>query len=389
MLYDNALLLRVYVHWHRQSGSALASRVAHETATFLIRELSTVEGGFASALDADSDGEEGTFYVWSADELKAVLGEEDGRWACEIFSVSPGGNFEHGTSTLRLDKEPADQQRLDRVKQQLLAARDKRTRPARDDKVVASWNGLVAAALAEAALVLDEPAYLDAAVGAGQLLLDVHLTDEGRLRRVSRDGVVGTPDGVLEDYACVADGFLALFAATGEPRWFEGASTLVSKILDLFPDGQGGFYDTAVDAETLIKRPQDPADNASPSGQAMTLTVFTTMAGLTGDETYVGAASALVGRLSGLAERGPRFAGQTLAAVEARADGPRQVAVVGPRDDPATHALLRAAHRLSHVGDGAAASSPSGTVTLPWCRCSSIAGWSRGGRTPARGIPVP
>jgi len=358
MLYDNALLLRVYVHWHRQGGSELAGRAARETADFLLRELLTAEGGLASALDADSDGEEGTFYVWSPAELQSVLGETEGRWACEVFGVSPAGNFEQGTSTLRLDRDPTDPERFESVKRQLVAVRDKRTKPARDDKVVASWNGLAVAALAEAAVVLDEPDYLAAAATAGKLLLDLHLGGDGRLRRVSRDGVAGSPDGVLEDYACVADGFLALFAATGEARWFQAALTLVGQVLDRFPDGRGGFYDTAADAETLLKRPQDPADNASPSGQAMLLTVLTTMAGLTGEERYAEAAAALVGQLSGLAERAARFAGQTLAAVEAIADGPRQVAVVGPPHDDDTGAMVRAAHRLSHpglvlaVGDG-------------------------------------
>jgi uncharacterized protein YyaL (SSP411 family) len=364
MLYDNALLLRVYVHWHRQCGSALGRRAARETADFLLRELSTAEGGFASALDADSDGEEGTFYVWSPAELQAVLGEKDGRWACEVFGVSPAGNFERGTSTLRLDRDLTDPERFDLVKQQLLTAREQRTRPARDDKVVASWNGLAVAALAEAGVVFDEPGYLEAATAAGQLLLDLHLDADGHLRRVSRDGELGTPDGVLEDYTCVADGFLALFAATGEARWFTAALTLVDQALDRFPDGQGGYYDTAADAEALLKRPQDPADNASPSGQAMLLTVLTTMAGLTGEARYAEAASALVGQLSGLAERAARFAGQTLAAVEALADGPRQLAVVGPPDDDGTGAMVRAAHRLSHpglvlaVGDGETAVVP-------------------------------
>ncbi len=253
---------------------------------------------------------------------------------------------------------PSTEARFDALRQQLLLTRDKRTRPARDDKVVASWNGLAVAALAEAARVLGEPRFLAAAVAAGELLADVHLDADGHVRRVSRDGAAGSPDGVLEDYACVADGFLALFAATGEARWVNLAMQLVGQILTRFPDGDGGFYDTASDAETLLKRPQDPADNAYPSGQGMTLTVLTTVAGLTGDASYSEAAETLATRLSGLAERAARFAGQTLSAVEALADGPRQVAVVGPSDEAATTALVEAAHRLSHpglviaVGDG-------------------------------------
>ncbi|MEJ7691295.1 MAG: thioredoxin domain-containing protein [Nocardioidaceae bacterium] len=393
MLYDNALLLRTYVHWWRQSGSELAARVVRETADFLGRELATGEGGFASALDADSEGEEGVFYVWTPAQLTDVLGQDDGGFAITTFGVRPQGNFERGTSTLRLDADPADVERFRSVRARLAKERESRVRPARDDKVVAAWNGLAIAALAEAGVVLDEPRFLSSAVAAAQLLADVHLDDGDRLRRVSRDGVVGSPAGVLEDYACVADGFLALFAATGEAAWVDRATALVEQILTRFSDGDGGYFDTADDAETLLKRPQDPADNASPSGQGMTLTVLTTMAGLTGSSRYADAAAQLADRLSGLAERAPRFAGQSLAALEALADGPRQVAVVGPEGD-ARAELVRAAHRLPHpgqviaVGDGtrggrAAAGAPeprrrsSGGVPLPALRVRA-AGHLRG-----------
>ncbi len=350
MLYDNALLLRVYLHWWRQTATPLAERVARETADFMLRELGTAEGGLASALDADSEGEEGTFYVWTPDQLVAALGDDDGAYAVSTFGVSRQGNFEHGTSTLRLDADPPDWSRHRDVVDRLMRERDNRVRPARDDKVVASWNGLAIAALAEAGVLLDEPRYLDAARAAGQLLVDVHLDDAGALRRVSRDGLVGRPAGVLDDYACVADGFLALFAATGEARWYEHARHLTGQIQERFSDGAGGFFDTAADAEVLLKRPQDSSDNAYPSGQAMTATVLTSMFGLTGDEGYRGVAETLLGRLSGVGARAPRFAGQTLATMEALLDGPRQVAVVGAADDPRRHALVRAAFALPHPG---------------------------------------
>ena len=362
MLYDNALLLGVYVHWWAQTGSELARRVVLETADFMCQELATPQGGFASALDADSEGEEGVFYVWSPAGLVEALGEDDGRFAAETFGVSTDGNFERGTSTLRLDTDPTgpDADRYRDVRDRLAAARAQRVRPARDDKVVAAWNGLAVAALAEAGVVLDAAHLVAAARTAARLLVDVHLTGDGRLRRVSRDGVAGEPAGVLEDYACVAHGFLTLFGATGEAEWFTRAHDLVEQVLTHFADGSGGYFDTADDAEALLKRPQDPADNASPSGQSMVLTVLTTLTGLTGDARYETAAAALAGRLSGLAERAPRFAGQTLAALEARADGPRQVAVVGP-EGAERAALVAAAHRLRHpgqviaVGDGAQA----------------------------------
>src|SRR5690349_4595138 len=220
MLCDNAQLLGVYARWWRQSGDPLAERVARQTADFLLAELRTDQGGFASALDADSEGVEGRFYVWTPAQLDEVLGEEDGAWAARLLEVTEAGTFEHGASTLQLLADPDDPERWESVRTRLLAARAARTRPARDDKVVAAWNGLAIAALARAAGVLDEPRFLDAALGAGRLLRDLHVVD-GRLRRVSRDGSAGQHAGVLEDYGCVADGFGALAEATGDGIWLD------------------------------------------------------------------------------------------------------------------------------------------------------------------------
>ena len=178
--------------------------------------------GFASALDADSEGVEGKFYVWTQAELVDVLGPDDGAWAAETFHVTERGTFEHGTSTLQLLRDPDDVTRWADVRARLLAARESRTRPARDDKVVAAWNGLAITGLVDTGLRLSEPAYVDAAVAAGRLLLDLHLVD-GRLRRVSRDGVVGAHAGVLEDYGAVASGFLSLVEATGDAAWLRAA----------------------------------------------------------------------------------------------------------------------------------------------------------------------
>ncbi|MEZ5092025.1 thioredoxin domain-containing protein [Nocardioides sp.] len=202
MLYDNAQLVGLYA----RRGGPLGERIAAETADFMIRELGTAEGGLASALDADSEGVEGKFYVWTRDQLAEVLGPDDGGWAAELFHVTEHGTFEHGSSVLQLLHDPDDVDRWRRVRAALLAARADRVRPARDDKVVAAWNGLAITGLVDAGLRLDRPAYVDAAVAAGRLLVDLHLVD-GRLRRASRDGVVGAHAGVLEDYGAVAGGF--------------------------------------------------------------------------------------------------------------------------------------------------------------------------------------
>ena len=175
MLYDNALLARVYAHWWRRTGSPLARRVAAETCDWMIAELRTPEGGFAAALDADSDGEEGKFYAWTPAQLSEALGTADGPYAAEVFGVTDAGTFEHGTSVLQLRRDPPDAERFARIRAALRAAREQRVRPARDDKVVAAWNGLAIAALAETGLLLERPDLVAAAVGAADLIAGVHL----------------------------------------------------------------------------------------------------------------------------------------------------------------------------------------------------------------------
>ncbi|HEX6472470.1 MAG TPA: thioredoxin domain-containing protein, partial [Streptosporangiaceae bacterium] len=209
MLYDNALLARVYAHWWRATGDPLGRRIALETCDWMLRDLRTAEGGFASALDADSEGEEGRYYVWTPAELREVLGEQDAAAAAAMFAVTDAGTFEHGASVLQLPAAPDDAETYRRVRGALLAARERRVPPGRDDKVVAAWNGLAIASLAEAGVLLGEGLYLGAALDAGRLLRDRHL-DGRSLRRISRDGRVGRHAGVLEDYALVAHGFLAL-----------------------------------------------------------------------------------------------------------------------------------------------------------------------------------
>jgi uncharacterized protein YyaL (SSP411 family) len=341
MLYDNALLLRVYTHWWTLTGEPLARRVALGTADWLLREMRTPEGGFASALDADSEGEEGKFYVWTPEQLREALGPDDGDWAVRVFDVT--GTFEHGTSVLQLHRDPGDPERLARVRERLLAARERRVRPGRDDKVVAGWNGLAIAALAEAGMVFDRPGLVEAASAAAGLLREVH-TDGDRLLRTSRDGRAGRNAGVLEDYANVAEGLIALYGATGEPRWFTWAGRLLDTVLDRFGDGSGGFYDTADDAERLFQRPQDPTDNATPSGQYAAAGALLSYAALTGSSRHREAAHAALGTVSVLAGRHARFAGWGLAVARAALDGPVEVAVVGAPDDPRTRALHREAY---------------------------------------------
>ncbi|AEG45628.1 thioredoxin domain-containing protein [Isoptericola variabilis] len=347
MLYDNAQLLRVYLHWYRATGSPLAERVVRETAEFLRADLRTPEGGFASALDADTDGVEGLTYVWTAEQLADVLGPADGARAAEVLSVTLEGTFEHGTSTLQLREDP-DPEWWTGVRARLAEARAGRPQPARDDKVVTAWNGLAIAALAEAGELLGVPGYVDDARDCADLLLRLHVVD-GRLRRASRGGVVGTAPGVAADHGDLAEGLLALHQATGETRWLDAAGELLEVALERFGDGAGGFYDVADDAERLVSRPKDPTDGPEPSGQSSLAGALATYAALTGSSRHREAAEAAVAAAGTLAKQVPRFAGWTLAVAEALAAGPLQVAVVGP-DDGARLALERAARASSSPG---------------------------------------
>ncbi|URN15239.1 MULTISPECIES: thioredoxin domain-containing protein [Streptomyces] len=350
MLYDNALLCRVYTHLWRATGSDLARRVALETADFMVRELRTPEGGFASALDADSDDGtgrhvEGAYYVWTPAQLREVLGEEDAAYAARFHGVTEEGTFEEGASVLRLpvDAGVAGAERLAGIRRRLLAARDERARPGRDDKIVAAWNGLAVAALAETGACFDRPDLVERATEAADLLVRVHLDEGGRLARTSKDGRAGANAGVLEDYGDVAEGFLALAAVTGEGVWLEFAGLLLDGVLDRFRGEDGELYDTAHDAEQLIRRPQDPTDNAAPSGWTAAAGALLSYAAHTGSEAHRSAAERALGVVRALGPRAPRFVGWGLAVTEALLDGPREVAVVGPAGDADTDALRRAA----------------------------------------------
>jgi uncharacterized protein YyaL (SSP411 family) len=329
MLYDNAQLIGLYARW----GHPLGDRVARETADFMLAELGTAEGAFASALDADSldaDGHshEGAFYAWTRAELDEVLGD-DGAWAADLLSVTAAGTFEKGASTLQLRTDPDDAGRWADARSRLLEARARRTRPARDDKVVTAWNGLAISGLVDVGLRLGDPSYVDAAVRTASYLWEVHRVD-GRLRRVSRDGVVGAHAGVLEDYGCLATAYVDLAGATADSTWLDRARELVDLAVTHFSAGDGGFHDTADDAESLVSRPRDPADNASPSGHSSLTHALIGYAALTGSGEHRDLAERALASVVEIARRAPRFAGWSLAAAEAALAGPVEVAVVGP-----------------------------------------------------------
>ncbi|MEF2528011.1 MULTISPECIES: thioredoxin domain-containing protein [Streptomyces] len=371
MLYDNALLCRVYAHLWRATGSDLARRVALETADFIVRELRTPEGGFASALDADSEDPEtgkpaeGAYYAWTPAQLEEVLGAEDAALAAACFGVTQEGTFEHGASVLRLpqDGPVVDAGRIAGIRQRLLAARAARPAPGRDDKVVAAWNGLAVAALAECGAYFARPDLIERATEAADLLVRVHFRAEDgrvpRLARTSKDGQVGANAGVLEDYGDVAEGFLALAAVTGEGVWLEFAGFLLDLVLDRFTAEDGSLFDTAHDAERLIRRPQDPTDTAAPSGWTAAAGALLSYAAHTGSEAHRTAAERALGVVRALGPRAPRFIGHGLAVAEALLDGPREVAVVGRADDPARAELHRTALLATAPGAVVAVGEPA------------------------------
>ncbi|ORM37704.1 thioredoxin domain-containing protein [Williamsia sp. 1135] len=341
MLYDNAQLLRGYAHLARITSNPLMRRVTEETVGFLERDLAVV-GGFASALDADTDGHEGLTYVWTPGELTEVLGEDDGHWAAELFAVTPTGTFEAGASTLQLRADPIDLARYESVRNRLWAARAQRPQPARDGKVVTGWNAMAITALAEASAGLGRPEWVDLAAWCGREILARHVVD-GRLRRSSLDGVVGEPLAALDDHGALVTALLTLAQVTGEPPWLDAALDLLDNTIDLFADPQapGSWYDSGSDAESLLARPRDPIDGATPAGTSLIAEALLTAAPLAPVEgtgrsagDYAALADVTLARGAVLLDKLPRSAGHWLAVISARLAGPLQVAVSQPGREP-------------------------------------------------------
>lgn len=354
MLSDNALLLRVYAHLSRLNSHALITRVAEETAQFLLSNMRTAEGGFVAALAANSGGVEGGAYIWDPAGLQAVLGDADAEWAASLLDITETGTFADTVSVPRLPTDPDDPSRWTRVRETLLSSRAQRPQPERDDKVITAWNGLAIAALAEAGAALGRPTWIAAAARTAAMLLDVHLVD-GRLRRSSFAGVAGRAAGALEDYGCLADGLLALHQATGSVRWLEAARTVLDLALDRFgmTDEPGGYFDAADDVPGLLHRPRELTDGATPCGSSALTGALLTVSLLVARESaerYRRAADAALALAAARARSQPQFFGHWLSVAEADAAGPVQIAVAGTRDDPRFARLLQVARRASPGG---------------------------------------
>ena len=260
MLYDNALLARAYLHGWQVTGEPLFRRVCEETLDWALREMRGPEGGFMSALDADSEGVEGKFYVWSLEELRAVAGDEAAEW----FGASEAGNFEGSNILVRGAGEPAE---LDEWRRKLYEVRSQRVWPGLDDKRLAAWNGLMISALAEAGAVLERPDFVAAAAECAAFVLD-EMRVGGVLRRTWKDGRARL-NAYLEDHAFLLEGLLALYEASFDPRWFAAAGEMADELIERFSDPDaGGFFETSSDHEQLVARRKDLEDHPIPSGNA-------------------------------------------------------------------------------------------------------------------------
>ncbi|MBM3942676.1 MAG: thioredoxin domain-containing protein [SAR202 cluster bacterium] len=386
MLYDNALLARLYLHAFQVTGRSLYRRIVEEILDYVLREMTGPEGGFYSAQDADSEGEEGKFFLWTPQEIRDVLGEQEGDLVAGFFGVTEAGNFE-GRNILNVPQsrqnfalengltEAALEEVVRQGKEKLRQAREARVHPLLDDKVLTSWNGLMLRSFAEAATVLHRADYLAAARRNAQFLLDNLRSPssssgqpQGRLLRTWRQGQAKLL-GYLEDYACLADGLLALYEATFEHSWLAEAVTLSDQMLELFWDeGVGGFYDTGADHEALVIRPRDIFDNAQPCGGSVATEVLLRLALLTGNQDYALKATAPLRALHDLMARAPAGTGHWLAALDFYVATPKEVAVIGPRESPATQALLETVFgpfRPNKVVAGAASAQAAAATGLP------------------------
>jgi uncharacterized protein YyaL (SSP411 family) len=355
MLYDNALLARAYLHAYLATGNDAYRRVVDEVLEYALREMRTPEGAFASAQDADSEGEEGVFYVWTPEEIDAALGPEDGPLVRLYYGVTEGGNFE-GRSILHVTRTLADAAKeagvtaermadaVARGRTVLYEARAKRVWPGRDDKVLTAWNAMMIHTLAEAARVTERGEWRDAAVAAADFLL-TKLRPEGRLLRTYKDGRAKI-GAFLEDHALLADALLALYEATFDARWVAEARALADEMLARFWDeGQGQLYDTASDAEPLVVRPRDVFDNATPSGNSVAVGVLLRLARLVGEERYARPAVRVLEAMAATAERVPVGFGHLLGALDLHLSAPREVAVAGVPGERRTDALLQVLSR--------------------------------------------
>jgi uncharacterized protein YyaL (SSP411 family) len=370
MLYDNAQLARVYLHAWQLTGNPFYRRVAEETLDYVCLEMRHADGGFFSSLDADSEGVEGKFYVWSADEVRDILGD-DAPLFMPMYDVTDAGNWE-GDNILRLSIRASEivarsgidekefHSRIAAARLKLYEVRAKRIWPGLDDKVLTAWNGLMLAAFAEAAQALDRADYREVATSNAEFLYATMRAGDGRLLRTWKAGSQAKYNGYLEDYAFLAEGLLALYQTTFDERWFQWARELADAMLAHFADAEnGGFYDTRDDHERLIHRPKDLQDNAIPSGNSMAAHVLLKLGLLSGESTYWDTAERAIGSVGALMAQYPSGFGEWLNGASLILGEPLEVALVGDEEQIAPLlSIVRTGYRpLQVVAAGAGGDS--------------------------------
>ncbi|HLF26620.1 MAG TPA: thioredoxin domain-containing protein [Anaerolineae bacterium] len=350
MLYDNSQLARAYLHAWQATGTDLYRRIAVETLDYVLREMTHPAGGFYSTQDADSEGEEGKFFVWAPDEIWELLGDEAVLFD-DVYDVTQRGNFEN-RNILHVARDPEEvaqahglaaeqlQTILAESRRKLFEARAKRVKPGRDEKVLTAWNGLMLAAFAEAARALKRHDYRQAAARNAAFILDELRAPDGRLLRSWKAGRGAKLNGYLEDYSHLIEGLLELYQTTFEPRWFIAARELADMLIAHFAAPDGTFFDTSDDHEALVVRPRDVQDNATPSGNAMAATVLLKLGAYTGEARYTQIAEKALRGLQPAFEQYPTAFGQWLVAYEFAGGRPKEIAVVGEPEAADTRALL-------------------------------------------------
>jgi uncharacterized protein YyaL (SSP411 family) len=373
MLYDNALLTQAYLEAYQATGSPFYRRVVEETLDYVLREMTSPAGAFYSTQDADSEGVEGKFYVWTQAEVEQVLGQEAAKLFCAVYDVTPHGNWEghsilfrsrsdeQEAKLLKLDVQALQSQLAD-ARRKLLAVRDQRIWPGRDEKILTSWNGLMIAAFAEAAAVLEQPRYAEAASRAAEFLLTKMRAPNGRLLRTASVGGVAKLNAYLEDYAYLGNALVSLYEATFETRWLEASLQLSEVMLEQFWDqAEGGFYFTSQDHEALIARVKDVQDHSTPSGNSMAVTMLLRLARLTGRAPLQEKAEQTLRFAKVLMEKSSMAAGQMLVALDFLLGPTQEFAVVGEPAHDETRRVLRALRGTFRPNRVIALKSPAGT----------------------------
>jgi uncharacterized protein YyaL (SSP411 family) len=341
MLYDNAQLSQVYLHAYLITEKPLFRRIAEETIDYVLREMTSAEGGFYNTQDADSESEEGKYYTWTIDEIKEVLDEKPANILGEYYGVTTSGNFE-GRNILHIarDSYSEEPENIKRAKVLLLIEREKRTQPGRDEKILASWNGLMLASLAEAALIVNREEYLNAAIANGQFLLESLISD-GYLRHTYKDGKASI-EGYLEDYASVIEGLLNLHQATFKSKWLNEAIRLADVMVDEFWDESAVlFFDTGKRHQALFIRPRNTHDGALPSGSSLATSVLLKLSRLINNKSFERIAVSSLTTMGRIISQFPQVFGNWLCALDFHLSTPQEIAIVGSRNNPMTADLLR------------------------------------------------